>query len=298
MYYPKSKIQTNLYTNGYELAYLSTLNNYVGFYYKTYDGKYFSGKSNDDVTSEELLDIKPAIDSSEEYQTSPEFDNINATLLTIGYNQMNLPILSKLPIFIYSTPTQDNYKNGRFERYFVRKSNEPKFIEIDKLQFERFLSKDPQYAWQFYIPFFMTWSIGGDKDKVKETNFRIASQIQSNNKVYGFIKYLELTGGFDKFYKYTEASNLYTAGGEFKTANGQNYIGDYHIHDSKGPMIGKTHIKEPHGYLFPINEAISPRAINQQKNIKQIQSTSSYKPTPMNMGGGYGGGGGGGGGGY
>ena len=46
MYYPKSKIQTNLYTNGYELAYLSTLDNYVGFYYKTYDGKYFSGKSN------------------------------------------------------------------------------------------------------------------------------------------------------------------------------------------------------------------------------------------------------------
>ena len=200
MYYPKNKIQTNLYTNGYELVYLSTLNNYVGFYYKTYDGKYFSGKSNDDVTSEELINIVPAIDSSNEYQTSPDFDNINATLLTIGYNQMNLPILSKLPLFTYSTPTQDDYKKGRFERYFVRKSNEPKFTEIDKLQFERFSSKDSQYAWQFYIPFFMTWSIEGDKDKVKETNFRIASQIQSNNKVYGFIQYLELTGGFDKFY--------------------------------------------------------------------------------------------------
>ena len=200
MYYPKSKIQTNLYTNGYELAYLSTLNNYVGFYYKTYDGKYFSGKSNDDVTSEELLNITPAIDSSNEYQTSPDFDNINATLLTIGYNQMNLPILSKLPTFTQTTPTQDNYKKGRFERYFVRKSNEPKFIEIDKLQFERFLSKDSQYAWQFYIPFFMTWLIDGDKNKVKETNFKIASQVQLNNKVYGFIQYLELTGGFDKFY--------------------------------------------------------------------------------------------------
>ena len=140
----------------------------------------------------------------------------------------------------------------------------------------------------------MTWSIGGDKDKVKETNFRIASQIQSNNKVYGFIQYLELTGGFDKFYKYTEASNLYTAGGEFKTSNGQNYIGDYHIHDSKGPMVGKTHTKEPHGYLFLINEIISPRAINQRTNIKQNKSTIRNNSTPMNMGGGYSGGGGGG----
>jgi hypothetical protein len=198
MYYPKNKIKTNLYTNGNELVYRNSLAGYTGFYYKTYDGKYFSGKSNDDITSEELISIVSLINSSVEYQTNPDLDNVNTTLITIGYNEMNLPRLSELPKFTYSQPTQNDYEKGRFERYFVKKSNEPIFIEIDKLQFERFSSKDPQYAWQFYIPFNMTWLIAGDK--VKETNFRIASQVQSDNKVYGFIKYLELTGGFDKFY--------------------------------------------------------------------------------------------------
>ena len=201
MYYPKSKIKTNLYTNGYELVYRSNLANYVGFYYKTYNGKYFSGKSNDDITSKELIDVTTLINSSTEYTTSREFDNINTTVNAIGYSEMNLPRLSKLPIFIYPKTTQEDYKNGRFERYFVKKSNELDFTEIDKLQFERFLGKDPQYSWQFYIPFSMTWLISGDKDKVKETNFKIASQVQTNNQVYGFVKYLEITGGFDTFYK-------------------------------------------------------------------------------------------------
>jgi hypothetical protein len=204
MYYPKNKIKTNLYTNGNELVYRNSLVSYSGFYYKTYDGKYFSGKSNDDITSEELISIISTNNADKEYQiaiesqTNPDVSSINTTLINLGYTELGLPQFSQLPKFTYSQPTQEDYKKGRFERYFVKKSNEPTFIEIDKLQFERFLSKDTQYAWQFYIPFNMTWLIAGDK--VKETNFRIASQIQSNNKVYGFVKYLELTGGFDKFY--------------------------------------------------------------------------------------------------
>jgi len=102
-----------------------------------------------------------------------------------------------------------------------------------------------------------------------------------------------VSGGFLQFYRYTEVSNLYTAGGEFKTANGQNYIGDYHIHDSIGPMIGKTHTKEPHGNLFPINDNIIPRIQTSMSipisgsNITPTQLT--YTPSNINIGGGGGG---------
>ena len=49
------------------------------------------------------------------------------------------------------------------------------------------------------------------------------------------------------------AENLYTSGDEFiLTDTGENYIGFYHIHPDKGPMVGPIHINQPHAYLSPI----------------------------------------------
>lgn len=48
-------------------------------------------------------------------------------------------------------------------------------------------------------------------------------------------------------------SNLYTNGGEY-FLNGEEYIGAYHIHPEKGPMVGAYHVSEPHEYLVPIGE--------------------------------------------
>ena len=51
MYYPASQIKTNIYTNGTELVIKSDNQKYIGYYYKTSDGKYFSGKTPDDKIS-------------------------------------------------------------------------------------------------------------------------------------------------------------------------------------------------------------------------------------------------------
>ena len=51
-------------------------------------------------------------------------------------------------------------------------------------------------------------------------------------------------------------SNLYTYGGEY-LLNGVEYIGDYHIHPDKGPMVGAQHVPQPHEYLTPINASES-----------------------------------------
>ena len=47
-------------------------------------------------------------------------------------------------------------------------------------------------------------------------------------------------------------NDLYTEGGEYQTSNGQDYIGPYHKHPEKGPMIGKKHTSQQHMYLKPI----------------------------------------------
>ena len=51
----------------------------------------------------------------------------------------------------------------------------------------------------------------------------------------------------------TVIENLYTAGGEYALqAGGEVYVGYYHIHNTKGPMVGRTHTDAFHDYLYPI----------------------------------------------
>jgi hypothetical protein len=48
MYYPKSQIKPNLYTNGEEYVIESTNSSYIGYYYLTSTGKAFTGRNPDD----------------------------------------------------------------------------------------------------------------------------------------------------------------------------------------------------------------------------------------------------------
>jgi proteasome lid subunit RPN8/RPN11 len=49
---------------------------------------------------------------------------------------------------------------------------------------------------------------------------------------------------------------LYTHGAEFMLPNGKIYIGDYHIHPGKGPMVGAVHSNEYHDTLTPLAESL------------------------------------------
>ena len=56
-YYPKSKIITNLYTNGGEYIIIETNQEYTGYYHKTYDGKFFTGKTPNDPPVNEIVKL-------------------------------------------------------------------------------------------------------------------------------------------------------------------------------------------------------------------------------------------------
>jgi hypothetical protein len=84
---------------------------------------------------------------------------------------------------------------------------------------------------------------------------------------------------------FEEYEHLSTPGGEYKTSDGKEYIGLYHIHPEKGPMVGATHISAPHDYLYSI-----------KRNIRSIltgstsPTTPNYTPPPS-IGGSFSGGG-------
>mgnify|MGYP003108670170 CR=1 FL=1 len=69
-------------------------------------------------------------------------------------------------------------------------------------------------------------------------------------------------------------NNLYTSGEEFVLPNGENYVGAYHVHVSKGAMVGGTHTTTPHDRLTPVNSRVAERIKSLQAQLKgQMDST-------------------------
>ena len=145
MYYPKSQIVTNLYTNGQEYSILSTNENYIGNYWKTSDGKFFTGKTPEDKNIQELYEIKNQLEPvslSNPTSTVAIFSKNADPILNVelydgktvlDYTKLknidiNNPPSFLLPVSFNPQPTQDDYALGEFTRYFCKKTNELRYI--------------------------------------------------------------------------------------------------------------------------------------------------------------------------
>jgi hypothetical protein len=200
MYYPKSQIITNLYTNGQEYVIKSTSTNYIGNYWKTSDGKFFTGKTPEDKNIQEL--IVATSDASLQYSNltseafTPKFNSVylnNSDVITEEYNKLNDTLLNVnlLPTSYNPQPTQDDYALGEFTRYFCKKTNELRYIEINKDTYEKLTGQDSTYLWQLYTPFKYQWIISGDKETVYKTNEQVTRYMTTKFKFPAFNKFLK-----------------------------------------------------------------------------------------------------------
>jgi hypothetical protein len=176
-YYPKSQVKTNLNASLGEYLILSTGEPYQGPYWKNSKNEYFTGKTPSDTPFQKLI---PAFDPINEF-LSPVAENTISEVVTTesGY------IISRgiglgdtfnyqaLPNYIANPPTQQDYQNGEFRRYFCKKTNEISYLEIDKSTYDSLASKDPKYLWQLYLPFNLPWVITGNKENAARTNQNI-----------------------------------------------------------------------------------------------------------------------------
>ncbi len=62
--------------------------------------------------------------------------------------------------------------------------------------------------------------------------------------------------------------NLVTNGFEFVTPDGVAYSGPYHVHHSKGAMVGATHSDATHDSLFPFNNGAEDKLEIIQKSLR------------------------------
>ena len=142
MYYPLSKITPELYTSGNEFQKKGTGQDYKGYYFSTYDGKFFTEKTPLPV-SVELL----------KYNSS---SSKSTSLAAIGYKG-SAPSTSNTTHYL-PTPTAEDYTKGYIFRYFIQRVNGDVSTvrELSKDDYTAML-KDPLYN---RVTF--TWRISGE----------------------------------------------------------------------------------------------------------------------------------------
>jgi hypothetical protein len=243
-YIPKSQIKTNLFTDGGELLKLSDNFPYKGYYYKTSQGNFFAGKHPGDGLNFPLIfNIFPQSSTITPPNSSPsqiiqERKNLNF-IETYDGSYLNLkginPLTIKnIPQSIFPTPTPQDYINESFVRYFTKKRNEEKYLEINKKTYDKLLSQDPTYLFELYRPLKLNWQISGDKIKTYQTNENQTALLSRREKLEGFIEYFK--GNFNQLYAQYTQGNTYVV-----ASNGQSYTGFYHVMGDGQVMTGKSH---------------------------------------------------------
>lgn len=217
MYIPKSRILTNQYTSDNTLVYKKDKKPYKGFYYKTFNGKYFTGKTQNDPPNEELLKVEdinstPIVETPQNsiaYSDAPTiFDDINtpgySENMVVTYANLQKVDLTKsteinIPTQFYPEPGAEEYNVGSFTRYFCVKINQPIWLEIDSDTFDKMKDRSGEWLWQPYKLVTLQWALIGDEKYVATTNRNIIALAEKRNKVQGLNAFLR--GNWLKFYK-------------------------------------------------------------------------------------------------
>ena len=285
MYYPKSQITTNLYTNGGELMYAFSRVEYRGPYYRTSNGKYYSGKTTSSPNTEPLVLIDTAggeqiyndkilkLSPSEQARKKRRSNTAQAPMIKTEYRLEQDYVLatnnrySKLnkfaPLNSKIYPTEANYKTGQYTRYFLKKVNSPIFKEITKPLYRRYKGLDKTVQYDLYIPFKFIWTITGKSKKdVAKINYDILSLTEQRYRITDLVNYFSRK--MSEYYRVVGVQeNLETDGTEYVVAStNQPYIGKYHIHPTLGAMAGATHIEIKHDLLKPISSTLSNQTTN------------------------------------
>ena len=200
MYYPKSQIKTDLYTNGSEYVVSTTKEGYTGFYYEISTGQKYTGRTPNDKPNILLMSIQQGnFIESRELSAIGDSPTIDAPIYFIpeeGYSKINNSNRF-IPQFNPTLPTSQDQQNGQFTRYFCKRNNELQYLEINLDTFKQLTYKDPRIAWDLYTPVSLNWQITGNKEQVYNSNRASAIAIEQNLKWHGFSQYFQ-----DKFLKY------------------------------------------------------------------------------------------------
>ncbi len=204
MYIPQNRVISNLYTKGGEFVKIGTKENYVGYYHKTYQNRFFSGKTSN---SSNVFEIVP---TPEDYGGGPEAfleeqgetfgdgdagDGYavelsihqtpiynNSTYRNISDINSNFEIDIKIKSYTH-IPTQDEIEKGVFDMFLVIHSNTKKVTQISKQLFEQIQDTSDEGIKALYTVITLPWVIKGEESKVYQTNLNSVKSAQKVNLI-------------------------------------------------------------------------------------------------------------------
>lgn len=248
MYYPKSQIIENLSTNGDEYKIQATNKPYKGYYFQVSNNQRFTGKNPDDKPNNLLVEIRDNVEYGSTLEQpkkaywSPSYKFLQKQRGNI------LPSAPQPPNQSKPQPTSQDYNNGLFNRYFLYKTVDKSTIEVDIITYTQYIDKSPGVQINIFTPIQITWALTGEEKKVSKSNYNSVRLTEQKQQIYGFSNYFNKK--YTQYYRYGKNENLYSNGKELRyTKNKKPYMGYYHIHPEKGPMVGRQHKEESHDYL-------------------------------------------------
>ena len=252
MYYPKSQLTTNLSTNGKEYQLVDTGESYVGSYFKTSDGKYYTGKTPQDGNNQQLVRLfedtpnSPSLPSD----SDPTFPQ---TEVPIGYSlsTSSSPISITTPKGNIVFPTEGEYETGEYQRYFLKHNVNNNYLEVNQLTYNNFFNQNPIVPFQLYTAIKIDWILVGKPIEVYDINRNIALLYEKENNIRGFSNFFK--GRYLKYYRPLKNEYYTTKGGELKVQDtNENYAGNYHVYSTRGVIMeGRFHSASPHRVLIP-----------------------------------------------
>ena len=180
LYYPKSHIVTNLYTIGKELM-LVDGTEYVGFYHRYIDNTVATGAVPHKSNSKKLIRY------------------INQILQpnSLVYNTLIKKRLPEVfPTQALVIPDLDDYENGKFIRYFLRRRNYSTYediIEIDKPQWKLWRRQGSGINEKLYQGLELSWKLTGPLHDIPNT-FNTEYGVADTNQRLVFLKDREMPG--------------------------------------------------------------------------------------------------------
>lgn len=180
MYLPKSKYKGNLYAQAGEYVYASDKTPYSGFYFQTYEGRYFTGKE-PSASSKEIL-VAP--DDVSAINASPARQPAAVTRYDlIRNNTKEFKLKSTLPVEIfYPKPVPADYEKGFITRYFAREKNTGIIKEIAGEVYQAIKRQDPTYYYPNYTVVKFPWIITAPLSDTIVGGYKVPGASSLNNK--------------------------------------------------------------------------------------------------------------------
>ena len=196
MYYPKSQITKNLYTNGNEFEIASTKEVYTGYYYTVSSGNSFVGNSPSTTPTPILLLPITQSPKTNSNPLSPKLIYPNPTPFESNYtNKINERYIPQPSSTI---PTPQNYQLGIFPRFLCKRNNQNLYFEIDKLTFTDLKNNSPKIASELYTPILVNWILSNSKESMFNANKSQILFLEKENNLFNFSLYFK--NNFSQYY--------------------------------------------------------------------------------------------------